>query len=100
MYIVEGRGFGEPFREPWHGKRGLRPQPLPPLRFLILDGFAVNKSTLITEHLAKLREILVKTVEASWKTLQPIEVIRLVGHTDDTGAEKFNVRLGDRRAEA
>jgi hypothetical protein len=98
MYIVEGRGFGEPLREPWRTRVGLRPQPMPLLRFLVLDAFAVNKSTLTTEHLTKLREILVKTVEASWKTLEPIEVIKLVGHTDDTGSEKYNVGLGDRRA--
>jgi OmpA family len=100
MYIVEGRGLGEPLREPWRTRVGLRPKPLPLLRFLVLDGFAVNKSTLTTEHLTKLREMLVKTVEASWKTLEPIEVIRLVGHTDDTGSEKYNVGLGDRRAQA
>ena len=32
--------------------------------------------------------------------MRPIDVIRLVGHTDDSGPEKYNRGLGDRRAEA
>jgi len=32
--------------------------------------------------------------------MQPIGFIRLIGHTDNTGPEKYNVDLGDRRARA
>ena len=43
---------------------------------------------------------LAKAVELSWKSTQPIKVIRLIGHTDSTGPEKYNVGLGNRRARA
>jgi hypothetical protein len=43
---------------------------------------------------------LAKTVELSWKSTQPIKGIRLIGHTDSTGPEKYNVGLGNRRARA
>jgi len=39
-------------------------------------------------------------VELSWKSTQQIKVIRLIGHTDSTGPEKYNVGLGNRRARA
>jgi outer membrane protein OmpA-like peptidoglycan-associated protein len=100
MYIVEGRGFGEPLREPWRVRVGLQPKPQQLLRFLSLDNFGFDKSTVTSAHLKQIKEILVPTVEASWKTMQPIDVIRLVGHTDSTGSEKYNFGLGDRRAEA
>jgi outer membrane protein OmpA-like peptidoglycan-associated protein len=32
--------------------------------------------------------------------MQPIGFFRLIGHTDNTGPEKHNVDLGDRRARA
>ncbi len=100
MYIVEGRGFGEPLREPWRVRVGLQPKPQQLLRFLSLDNFGFDKSVVTADHLKQIREILVPTIEASWKTMQPIDLIRLVGHTDDTGKEKYNEGLGDRRAEA
>src|SRR5215475_2252639 len=39
-------------------------------------------------------------VVASWHTPQPIRTIRLVGHTDRSGREAYNVALGLRRAQA
>jgi hypothetical protein len=67
---------------------------------MTLDNFGFNKSTLTPDHLSKIRNVLVKTVEASWKTMDAIDLIRLVGHTDKFGDEKYNVGLGDRRAQA
>ena len=32
--------------------------------------------------------------------MQPIDLIRLVGHTDNTWEDKYNLELGDRRAQA
>ncbi len=32
--------------------------------------------------------------------MQPIGFIRLVGHTDNTGPEKYNIALGDKRAQS
>jgi hypothetical protein len=43
---------------------------------------------------------LATSVIQSLNSPGPIEVIRLFGHTDNTGNEKHNVGLGDRRARA
>jgi len=43
---------------------------------------------------------LAEMVRASWTTMQPIGVVRLVGHTDSTGTETLNLKLGADRAEA
>jgi len=97
MYFLDGTGIGQ--YTPWRERVGLTTkQPL--LRFLSLDNFGFNQSTLTADHLSKIRDILVRTVEASWKTMEPIDLIRLVGHTDSTGEEKYNLGLGDRRAQA
>jgi hypothetical protein len=45
-------------------------------------------------------EGLAKHLQLSWKSMQSIGLIRLVGHTDNTGLEKYNIDLGDRRARA
>jgi outer membrane protein OmpA-like peptidoglycan-associated protein len=98
MYFLDGAGVGQ--YTPWRQRVGLTPQPQKLLRFLSLDNFGINQSTLTADHLSKIRDILVKTIEASWKTLEPIDLIRLVGHTDATGDDEYNLRLGDRRAQA
>jgi len=102
MYIVEGRGLGELTRdnEPWRVRVGLQPKPQQLLRFLSLDNFGFDRSTVTPAHLKQIKEILVPTIAASWTTMQPIDLIRVVGHTDSTGSEKYNFGLGDRRAEA
>jgi hypothetical protein len=97
MYIFEGNGLGE--YTPWRARLGLRPKP-PYLRFLSLNNFDIDRSSLKKHHIDLLDKILVKTVEASWRSMQPIDLIRLIGHTDNTGSEKYNVGLGDRRARA
>jgi OmpA family protein len=97
MYILPGRGLGQ--YTPWRARMGLRSKPQY-LRFLSLDNFGINESSLKKHHMDLLDSILVKTVEASWKSMQPIDLIRLIGHTDITGPEAYNVGLGDRRARA
>jgi hypothetical protein len=97
MYILAGRGLGE--YTPWRARVGLRSKPQY-LRFISLDNFAINDPSLKKHHMDLLDNILVKTVKASWKSMQPIDLIRLIGHTDITGPEKYNVGLGDRRARA
>jgi hypothetical protein len=77
----------------------LRPKPQY-LRFLSLNNFDIDRSSLKKHHIDLLDKILVKTVEASWMSMQPIDLIRLIGHTDNTGPEKYNVGLGGRRARA
>lgn len=72
----------------------MRPKP-----YLKLDRFLFDKASL-TERLKKMVDNLANTVVRSWNSTQPIKVIRLIGHTDNTGAEKYNIGLGDRRAKA
>ena len=71
----------------------------PYLAFLTLDNFKTNSSALTPDLKDKTR-FLVRSVEASWTTNQPIVEIHLVGHTDSTALQPYNVALGDRRAKA
>jgi len=71
----------------------MRPKP-----FLKLDRFKFNKASL-TDRLRGMVDNFGNTVIRSWNSTRPIEVIRLTGHTDSTGEEKYNVGLGDRRAQ-
>jgi outer membrane protein OmpA-like peptidoglycan-associated protein len=92
-------GSGEaPTYTPWWVRLSRRLKS-PYLRFLNLDRFGHNKLSLTADH-RNMLDTLVKHVEASWKTTQPIVAIHLIGHTDNTGTEKYNIRLGDQRARA
>jgi outer membrane protein OmpA-like peptidoglycan-associated protein len=94
-----GRGLGDaPAYTPWRARLGMRPK-TQYLRFLNLDQFDWNKAPL-TARLRQMVAHLAKHVQQSWKTMQPIAYIRLIGHTDNTGPENYNVDLGDRRAQA
>ena len=83
---------------PWRDRLGLRPKPKY-LKFLTLDQFIWNRASL-TPRLRQLVEYLCRHVKLSWQTLQPIAYVRLIGHTDNTGPEKYNRDLGNRRAQA
>jgi outer membrane protein OmpA-like peptidoglycan-associated protein len=96
MYIVEDRRPENRLAEFRVVSPRLR---VKPLRFLNLDEFQFNKHSL-TPRLNQLLDHLARHVTASWNTDQRIEVIRLVGHTDSTGEEKYNAQLGNKRAEA
>lgn len=94
-----GRRLGDaPPRTPWRVRLGMRPKPQY-LRFLNLDQFNWNEASL-TPRLRQMVGHLAKHVQLSWKSMQPIGFIRLIGHTDNTGPEKYNVDLGVRRARA
>jgi outer membrane protein OmpA-like peptidoglycan-associated protein len=98
-YILVRGGLGEaPLYTPWRVRYGLRPQPQY-LKFLSLDQFDWNKA-LLTPRLIQMVKHLAEHVRASWKSMQPVGFIRLIGHTDNTGQEQYNVDLGDRRAQA
>jgi hypothetical protein len=98
MYYLDGTGLGQ--YTPWRQRVGVTPKPPQLLRFLSLDDFGIDKWALTPDHVSKIKNILVPTVEASWKTMQAIDLIRLVGHTDNSGEDKHNLGLGDRRAGA
>jgi hypothetical protein len=88
--------------------RSMRPPPQY-LRFLNIDQIAWNKPasadrkalrpSLVARH-REMIEFLVKHVRLSRKTLRPIRFFRLIGHTDNTGAERYNVALDVCRTQA
>jgi hypothetical protein len=99
MYISERRGLGgSPWSSPSRAPSGILSKP-PYLRYLTLDRFETNTASL-TPRLTEMVDLLAQAVDLSWKSLQPISLVRLIGHTDNTGSEKHNVGLGDRRAKA
>ena len=97
MYILPDRGFGDvPQYTPWRSRLNLNSQPQH-LRFLNLDKFGLNEFSLTPAHTQMLKH-LAKHVQVSWKTMHPIGIIRLIGHTDNTGNHNYNVKLGNQRA--
>ncbi|MES2629913.1 MAG: OmpA family protein [Bacteroidota bacterium] len=56
--------------------------------------FETNKSTLTTEQKDELRATLIQFMNES-----PDVKIKIKGHTDDIGNDRFNVNLSDKRAE-
>jgi len=97
MYIRTNEGFGD---TPAAAAPPLSRQARPPyLRFLSIDNFDTNKATLKPAQKALVKQFA-DLVRARLQTMQPIGVVRLVGHTDWTGDDNFNQGLGDRRAEA
>jgi hypothetical protein len=97
MYLWEDRRLGELLSEPRPAKPELRLK-APYLRYFNLDGFEWNKDSP-TARLRNLVGYLAKMVESSLSSTQPIGTIHLVGHTDSTGPEIYNVGLGNRRAQ-
>lgn len=94
MYFRVREGLGEPPSGPVPRTLAMRPRP-----FLKLDKFVFDKHSLtpdLQDRVRKFGDVVIQ----SWNTAQPIETIRLIGHTDSTGPEKYNFGLGDRRAQA
>jgi OmpA family len=95
MYILITEGLGEdPVSKPRRLTLTMRPKP-----HLDLNRFRFNKATL-TDRLAKMVTSFADAVIRNSKTTKLITRIRLIGHTDSTGEETYNVGLGDRRAQA
>ena len=84
--------------QPWPVRMGLR-VPSQHLRYFNLDQFNWSKASL-TPRLLQMVRHLAEHVRVSWKSMRPIGFIRLIGHTDSTGQEQYNVDLGNRRAQA
>lgn len=86
------------------GLRQRQPLVFPPTTirvrpFFVLDRFLHNQARLMPFHTPMI-DRLASHVVASWRTPQPVRTIRLVGHTDPTGREAYNLALGLRRAQA
>jgi hypothetical protein len=88
MYIWSRPGLGG-----WQGVTlAMRPKP-----DVMLDQFILNKATL-TPRLATMVNTFADAVIKSQQSSQPIQKIRLVGHTDNSGEDQHNQGLGQRRA--
>lgn len=96
MYILTREGLGEDTTSR-PTTLAMRPRP-----DVILDKFKFNEFTLNVhpqvDHPSLIRT-LARTIVITLGTSRPISRIRLVGHTDSTGTEKYNVGLGKQRAE-
>src|SRR5262245_6040872 len=97
MYIHSRDGLGDP--QPIAPQPTLLNRKRPFLAFLRIDKFTLNQSAL-TPQLKQSVKHLADSIKASWKTMQPIGVVTLVGHTDSSGTEQHNIGLGNRRADA
>lgn len=98
MYIQKDKRLGEsPRYTPWRAHLDPRSKPQY-LRFMNLDRFSFNKASL-TPRLMQMVRQLAKHVQMSWKSMQPIGIIRLIGHTDHRGKHDYNVKLGNWRAQ-
>lgn len=63
-----------------------------------LDGFVLNHAELTAKHRSAIPGL--KDRIAAWLRTFPLGAVRLTGHTDATGGEELNDRLGQQRADA
>jgi outer membrane protein OmpA-like peptidoglycan-associated protein len=81
-----------------------QPEPLPTAvcsqvsRPEVLDRFEHNKDGVRSFHQSQVRKIA-QCVVASQRSSAPIRSLRLVGHSDSSGMDAYNLTLGRRRAE-
>jgi hypothetical protein len=65
----------------------------------VLDRFGSDQSALTPAHRTALRR-LAQTIADSQDTTTPVHTVCLVGHTDSSGDDAYNLGLGTRRAAA
>jgi hypothetical protein len=95
MYVSINGGLGDDkVSKPKSPTLAMRPKP-----YLNLDRFNFNESSLTARLTGRVND-LAQAITQSWNINQPITRIRLIGHTDSTGKETYNIGLGDRRANA
>ncbi len=63
----------------------------------VLDRFNFDKDELQPFHQPQLAKVAIRVV-ASQRTSQPIRKIQITGHTDVAGEDRYNLGLGQRRA--
>ena len=63
-----------------------------------LDGFSLNSPALTAKHVAKLRALASRLKELLREN--PSGTVEITGHTDATGEEAYNDKLGRNRADA
>jgi outer membrane protein OmpA-like peptidoglycan-associated protein len=63
----------------------------------VLSRFGFDSDRLTEGHRARI-ELIAETIVAGARAPSPVSAACMVGHTDSTGNEQFNVQLGMRRA--
>ena len=103
MYIRAYTGFGDsqpaPARTNWRDRMMPPPKPTSSLIFRRISPFGVNKSVLTPELKQQVTQV-VDFVKSRFYSDRPIGVIKIVGHTDGSGSEAYNIGLGNLRMEA
>jgi flagellar motor protein MotB len=92
---------------PQCGSPPITPNPIRPVtpvrppvrRPIVLDRFGLDQAVLTPAHRLVI-DRLARQIIVSWRTARPIRAIRLVGHTDNSGPDSYNLALGQRRAQA
>jgi outer membrane protein OmpA-like peptidoglycan-associated protein len=97
MYIRDYTGFGDP--QPTPAETPLLRKAPPYLIFSRISPFALNKFA-VTPQLRQQVTRVADYVRSRLDTAQPIGVVRLMGHTDASGNDGINRKLGQQRAEA
>jgi outer membrane protein OmpA-like peptidoglycan-associated protein len=97
MYFALSEQIADPPQSPAPAPLSRRPAAPPRLRYMTFDGFCHNDAAL-TPPLREVVTRLFTHVKESLSTRTPVRAVRLVGHTDCTGGEKYNANLGDKRA--
>jgi len=97
MYILARTSFGDP--QPAPADTPLLRKAPPFLVFSRISPFALNKFA-VTPQLRQQVTRVADYVGSRLDTAQPIGVVRLMGHTDASGNDGINRKLGQQRAEA
>ena len=97
MYIRTYTGFGDP--QPAPPDTPLLKKAPPFLVFSRISPFDLNKFA-VTPQLRQQATRVADYVRSRLDTPQPIGVVRLMGHTDASGNDGINRKLGQQRAEA
>ena len=97
MYILARTSFGDP--QPTPADTPLLRKAPPFLIFSRISPFALNKFA-VTPQLKQQVTRVADYVRSRLDTAQPIGVIKVIGHTDASGNDGINKKLGQQRAEA
>jgi outer membrane protein OmpA-like peptidoglycan-associated protein len=84
---------------PGRGSQVFPPQFIfgPKTRMVVLRRFRLNSAQLTPEH-QRILDGISRNVLSRFRTATQVNLIRVIGHTDRSGSQDFNLNLGHRRA--